>query len=142
MSRWPALTPGRRELTEAVVVVGLALAAVGIVGFALATVIAEGFSARGAAGQPGEDQGAATSGRLVFRLNCASCHGLQAEGRGAAPPLANVGLSRGEVAAAVRGGIPPLMPAFGRRLRPDQIQAVSDYVASLNGSGLGAVSDG
>jgi mono/diheme cytochrome c family protein len=87
----------------------------------------------------GGDQQDTMRGRLVFRLNCASCHGLQAEGRGVAPPLVNVGLSREEVEAAVRGGIPPLMPAFGNRLRSDQIQAVAEYVASLN---RGASPDG
>jgi cbb3-type cytochrome c oxidase subunit III len=136
------MTPERREVIGAVVVVGLALTAVGIVGLALATLIAEGFSARAAALQPGGDQGAATPGRLLYQQFCARCHGAQAQGRAFAPPLANVGLSREECEMVVREGIPPLMPAFGKRLRTDQIQAVADYVASLNGaSGSGAARD-
>jgi mono/diheme cytochrome c family protein len=137
------MTPERREVLGAVVVVGLALTAVGIVGFALATFIAEGLSARGAALQPGGDQGKATPGRLLYQQFCARCHGAQAQGRAFAPPLANVGLSREECEMVVREGIPPLMPAFGKQLRTDQIQAVADYVASLNGaSGSGAAPDG
>jgi ubiquinol-cytochrome c reductase cytochrome c subunit len=126
------MTHERREVTGAVVV-GLALTAVGITGFALATFIAEGFSGRSAAVQPGGDQEAATSGRLPFRQFCARCHGVQAQGTTVAPPLANVGLGREEVEVVVRDGIPPLMPAFGKRLRSDQIQAVAEYVASLSG---------
>ena len=133
------MTPERRELMGAVVVTGLALTAIGITGFALATFIGEGFSARGAAVQPGGDQGAATPGRLLYQQFCARCHGAQAQGRSFAPPLANVGLSREDVEMVVRDGIPPLMPAFGKRLRTDQIQAVADYVALLSGgAGPGA----
>jgi mono/diheme cytochrome c family protein len=132
------MTPERREVAGAVVVAGLALTAVGITGFALATFIAEGFSGRRAAVPPGGDQEAATSGRLLFRQFCARCHGVQAQGRTVAPPLANVGLGREDVEVAVREGIPPLMPAFGKRLRADQIQAVAEYVASLSG-GAGPV---
>jgi ubiquinol-cytochrome c reductase cytochrome c subunit len=107
--------------------------AVGITGLVLATFIAEGFSGRSAAVQPGGDRDAATSGRVLFRQFCARCHGVQAQGTTVAPPLANVGLGREEVEVAVREGIPPLMPAFGKRLRSDQIQAVAEYVASLSG---------
>lgn len=137
------MTPERREVTGAVVVAGLALAAVGAAGFALATAIAEGFSARDAAVQPGEDQQAAMSGRPLFRQFCARCHGAQAQGTGAGPPLADAGLDREMIEVVVREGIPPLMPAFGRRLRTDQIQAVADYVASLSGgsTGRGAARD-
>jgi mono/diheme cytochrome c family protein len=127
------VTPESREVTGAVVVGGLALTAVGITGFALATFIAEGLTGRSAAAQPGGDQEAATSGRLLFRQFCARCHGAQGQGRTVAPPLANVGLGREEVEVIVRDGIPPLMPAFGKRLRSDQIQAVAEYVASLRG---------
>jgi mono/diheme cytochrome c family protein len=70
----------------------------------------------------------------VFRRECATCHGAEAQGRGAAPQLANVALGQEEAAAAVHEGIPPLMPAFGNRLRPDEIRAVADYVAALNTS--------
>ena len=84
--------------------------------------------------QLGRDREAATSGRLLFRQFCARCHGVQAQGRTVAPPLANVGLSREEVEAAVREGIPPLMPTFGKRLRSDEIRAVADYVGALNPS--------
>jgi mono/diheme cytochrome c family protein len=133
------MTPERREVTGAVIVAGLALTAVGITGFALATFIAERFLGRSTAVQPGGDQEAATSGRVLFRQFCARCHGVQAQSTTVAPPLANVGLGREEAEVVVRDGIPPLMPAFGKRLRSDQIQAVAEYVASLSGdSGPGA----
>lgn len=126
------MTPDRREVTGGAVVAGLALTAIAVAGFALATAIAEGFSARAAAGPPDGGEQMATPGRPLFRQFCARCHGIQAQGKGSFPPLANVGLTREEVAIVVREGIPPLMPAFGKRLRAEQIQALADYVASLN----------
>lgn len=132
------MTPARREMIGAVAVAGVALAAIGGVGFALAAVLPGASSSRG----PGET--GTTSGRLLFRQHCARCHAPQAQGRGAFPPLANVGLGREDVEVVVRAGIPPLMPAFGNRLRADQIQALAEYVASLNGDarpGMGASRD-
>ena len=137
-----SMNPERREVTGAIVVAGLALTAVAIAGFAFATAIAEGLSARGGAVQLGGDQQAAMPGRPLFRQFCARCHGAQAQGTGAGPRLADLGLGREEIEMVVREGIPPLMPAFGKRLRTDQVQAVADYVASLSGgAGPGAARD-
>ncbi|MBX9584619.1 MAG: cytochrome c [Gemmataceae bacterium] len=75
-------------------------------------------------------------GRQVFREFCARCHGGGGEGaraccRGAGPPLAGGGLTRWQVRAAVRQGIPPGMPAFGGRLSDAEIKAVAAYVQTL-----------
>ncbi|MBX9584618.1 MAG: c-type cytochrome [Gemmataceae bacterium] len=126
------MTPERREVIKAAAVAGLGLAVVGAVGFGLAAVLPGAVAPRTAARTAGGGEQGETSGRLVFRQHCARCHGIQAQGRAAFPPLANVGLGRGVVEMVVRAGIPPLMPAFGNRLRADQIQAVAEYVASLN----------
>jgi cytochrome c oxidase cbb3-type subunit 3 len=137
------MTPQRREVIGAAIVVGLALGGVSLAGLALAAVVIRAVPLQGAGQQPGGEQAdgeprpgghlqAVTLGGQVFRQRCARCHGAGGQGKGSGPPLAGVGLSREEVEAAVREGVPPLMPAFGRRLRDEQIRAVADYVASLN----------
>ena len=143
------MTPQRREVIGAAIVVGLALGGVSLAGLALAAVVIRAVPLQDAGQQPGGEQAdgeprpsgnlqAVTLGGQVFRQRCARCHGAGGQGKGSGPPLAGVGLGREEVEAAVREGIPPLMPAFANRLRPDQVQAVTDYVASLN---RGTVSD-
>ena len=143
------MTPDRRANVRSVSS-GLALTAVVAAGLAPAALRTPVAPARTAAGrslaQPpvgvratttrpaGDGQALVARGYQVFQQSCARCHGAEAQGRGAAPPLANVGLSREEVEAAVREGIPPLMPTFGKRLRSDEIRAVADYVGALNPS--------
>jgi cytochrome c oxidase cbb3-type subunit 3 len=95
------------------------------------------------AGQPSFGEWAMTvQGRQVFQEFCARCHGGGGEGGriccwDAGPPLLGSGLTRWQVRAAVRQGIPPGMPAFGDRLSDAQIKGVAAYVQRL-GAGVPA----
>ena len=77
----------------------------------------------------------AASGAQIFAQNCARCHGDNGEGdRG--PNLlsekrrAKWGSDNTKLVAKIsKGGF--LMPAFKKKLSPQQIAAVADYVRSL-----------
>ena len=95
---------------------------------------------RGMTRQAGMDgQVVMARGARVFRESCARCHGAAGEGRrsgcrccgATAVPLAGSALTRWQVRAAVRQGIPPRMPAFGGRLSEAEIKAVAVYVQRL-----------
>jgi mono/diheme cytochrome c family protein len=80
--------------------------------------------------------GAATVGETVlgsqvFRLACAGCHGLSAEGK-IGPRLVGTEHAAAEIEAIVTHGLPPKMPAFEQQLAPAEIQSVAAYVRSLN----------
>ena len=83
-------------------------------------------------GQPGD----VAPGGVLYRLNCAACHGAQAgggaiiyNGRQNAPDLLDV--SPGTLAAAVRGG-PGTMPAFNAEALSDtQVVSIAKYVQTL-----------
>lgn len=74
-------------------------------------------------------------GRRVYEASCARCHGGGGEGRSGCcckrgPPLAGSGLTRWQIRAATRHGMPG-MPAFGGRLSEAEIKAVAAYVQAL-----------
>lgn len=89
---------------------------------------------------------ALTAGRIAFANNCQACHGAGGEGRIGYPALGDdVWLWGGTVeniARTVRVGIrsdhadtlTSTMPAFGATLKPEEINAVTDYVMSLYGT--------
>jgi mono/diheme cytochrome c family protein len=112
-----------------------------------------------AAGRPGVDPGGTVPGnplakpgqegkRLFNAAGCASCHALSDAGSSAA-----VGPSLDDVARASGGGLPPrewlrqsivdpnailaggyprnLMPDYGRRLTPGQVEALVDYLTRV-----------
>lgn len=81
-------------------------------------------------------------GKAIFRANCASCHGLNAEGRStgngdkiAGPALAGVGAA--SVDFQMGTGRMPLVrpdvqaPANERKFTQEQIDSVAAYIASL-----------
>jgi mono/diheme cytochrome c family protein len=86
-----------------------------------------------AAGQPGQD---------VFERRCQSCHG--ADGRGVATKAKSLGIdaallslgrkdvpqARDAMRAIVADGKDD-MPAFGRKLKPAELDAVLDYTRQL-----------
>jgi cytochrome c oxidase cbb3-type subunit III len=90
---------------------------------------------------------ATTAGRIAFANNCQPCHGAGGEGRLGYPSLADdVWIWGGKLADiqttithGVRSGDPDArqsqMPRFGADgiLKPDEIQAVADYVMTLFG---------
>jgi len=78
-------------------------------------------------------QGPEDRGQVLYNQNCTSCHGtdgkLQAAG---AKDLSISTLSAELTLQAIEKGSPQLgMPAYGLRLKPDEIQALSDYAIKL-----------
>jgi ubiquinol-cytochrome c reductase cytochrome c subunit len=74
-------------------------------------------------------------GRALFLRNCASCHGLNAEGSTDAPPLVGVGaaavdfqVGTGRMPAAADG---PQIQAKRVEFKPAEVAALAAYVASL-----------
>ncbi len=67
----------------------------------------------------------------LFKSSCASCHGLDGHGGEHAPDITNVD-SQKDLAAIVRLGIPSKgMPSFADVLKPEEIEAVANYVRGL-----------
>jgi outer membrane protein assembly factor BamB len=77
-------------------------------------------------------------GKTLFQENCSSCHTLAAAGAGGTigPNLDDVQPSRAAVKSKVESGGGG-MPSFGGRLTPEEIDAVSAYVASVAGTSSG-----
>jgi ubiquinol-cytochrome c reductase cytochrome c subunit len=83
-----------------------------------------------------------TEGRQLFLANCASCHGLNAEGRGtgtgdqiAGPPLAGVGAAAVDFQVGT-GRMPMRQPGVQAQQGPvqfsqEEIDAMAAYIASL-----------
>jgi mono/diheme cytochrome c family protein len=84
----------------------------------------------------GSDSGAAPSdpvlarGQEVYQKNCATCHGSKGGG-GSGVKLAGVVAARYPNIAdhenVIRNGIQPKMPAWGRKLSDEDIQAVARW---------------
>ena len=77
-------------------------------------------------------------GESVFRAQCTSCHGAQAEGK-VGPNLCddnwkNVRTLEDVAKVISQGAGGKAMPAWGARLHPNELVLVSCYVASLRGS--------
>jgi len=76
------------------------------------------------------------SGRDLFEAHCAGCHGLDARGGDRAPNiLARVQrMTDGAISDVIERGVPGTgMPAFGRRLDPEQRKQLIDYLRGLQG---------
>ncbi|MBD0330619.1 MAG: cytochrome c [Thermoleophilia bacterium] len=80
------------------------------------------------------ENGDGASGEAVFTQNCGSCHTLSAAGTSGTtgPDLDDAAPSQDEVEEQVRNGGGG-MPAFEGRLSDDEIEAVSEYVATSAG---------
>jgi cytochrome c oxidase cbb3-type subunit 3 len=80
------------------------------------------------------------NGKQVFSSNCASCHGLNAEGK-IGPCLTDkdwkYGDSDTELYLSIRKGRKGGMPAWGTFLKPDQVVAVAAYVHSIGNTTAG-----
>lgn len=122
-----ARTPLRRRRGTRVLVLAAALGVIGVLyaGFAPATPSAA------------ENTAQLSQGRDLFGTNCASCHGLGAEGMPAQgiPALTNVGAAAVEFQVAT-GRMPAANPLGQAPAKPntftaDEISAMAAYVASL-----------
>lgn len=69
-------------------------------------------------------------GRTKFLNNCAHCHGIDARGD-EGPDLHDVNVSDRYIRRIVTNGIPHEMPAFGKKLQPEDIADLIAYVHGL-----------
>jgi len=133
--RW--ITARRRHPAAGYAVVLLMLVALGG-GYAFLT-------GSGAAAAPVSGPSSATiaKGADLFARNCATCHGLDAQGTSVAPSLIGVGaaavdfqVSTGRMPAKqndAENARKPLAPDFAGEDGPANIRAVADYIQSLAG---------
>ena len=130
--RW--ITARRRHPAAGYAVVLLMLVAIGM---AYAAVTGSGSPAS-AAEPAAADQKQIAEGRNLFNQNCASCHGLAAQGiPGIAPGLIGVGAAAVDFQVST-GRMPAKGPApeNGRKpvtLNASQTHAIAAYIASLAG---------
>lgn len=92
-----------------------------------------GMSATAAhAAEPGIEPAAGDTERLFGTL-CGGCHpdGGRKAGRG--PALTATALDAAALRTLIQNGIPGKHPAYGRRLEPERIAALADYVQTLKG---------
>lgn len=80
------------------------------------------------------------TGQQTFNSTCSGCHGLDGQGGEHAPNIATSPkiqqLSDADIVRIVENGIPSAgMPAFGKSLKRDQIDAVVEYLRTLGGKG-------
>jgi cytochrome c oxidase cbb3-type subunit 3 len=85
---------------------------------------------------PARDARALESGRVMFRMYCAGCHGLKATGGRSGPDLTRGTFAAGETDAdlyrVIDNGVPGTeMPAFKDRLDDDDLWRLVSYVRSL-----------
>jgi cytochrome c oxidase cbb3-type subunit 3 len=73
------------------------------------------------------------SGQELFAKHCAGCHG--AEGKGAFGPDLSADYQYGKTETAaqesITSGRPGNMPAFDKKLSPEEIKSVTDFILSL-----------
>jgi ubiquinol-cytochrome c reductase cytochrome b subunit len=82
-------------------------------------------------------------GALVFQnKNCRNCHALEGQGGRRGPDLTAVGarLTRDQLIDQVSNGTPGggNMPAYGKQVRPAEMTALADFLASLRPDGVPA----
>jgi ubiquinol-cytochrome c reductase cytochrome c subunit len=127
--RW--ITARRRHPAAGYAVVLLMLVAIGM---GYAAITGGGASASSNAAP---NQQSIAKGQQLFSQNCASCHGLQAQGTAVAPSL--IGVGSAAVDFQVGTGRMPGQDTSAEEARkqpkfpPDQIQDLANYVASLAG---------
>lgn len=105
----------------------------GLLGWAAVVLVLAGLAAVVLLSAPAPaDQQDAAAGEALFQANCAVCHGPDAEGSGAAPPLGGVvdRLGPQGVEAIIRDGRRG-MPAFGDRLAEGDTRDVIAYLDTL-----------
>ena len=90
------------------------------------------------------DARAIESGRVMFRMHCAECHGLRATGGRSGPDLTRGTFANGDTDADVYNvilkGVPGAeMPSFSDRLDDDDRWRLVAYVRSLTPSNKGPV---
>jgi len=121
-----ALAARRRHPLATALLVLLGLV---ITGMAYAAVLPGTADAAGTVSQD------VTAGRKLFQANCATCHGMNAEGRNNAPSLVGVGAAAVDFQVGT-GRMPlqqsgPQAPEAPRRLSDEDTTQLAAYIASL-----------
>jgi ubiquinol-cytochrome c reductase cytochrome c subunit len=126
------ITARRRHPAAGYAIVLLGLVLVGVVYAALV-----GHRAAAAGVPPGYSGQDVAKGRQLFGQECATCHGVNAEGSSRGPSLIGVGaaavdfqVSTGRMPAKEQGAQVPQKP---RTLNAAQTRALAAYIASLGG---------
>jgi mono/diheme cytochrome c family protein len=72
----------------------------------------------------------AGEGRRLFLLNCALCHGNDADG-GEGPDLHRLHKSNARIHQVITIGIKGEMPSFGKKLKEPDVRALTAYLRTL-----------
>ncbi|TMV17513.1 cytochrome c [Paenibacillus thermoaerophilus] len=88
--------------------------------------LAAGCGGGGGAAQSGEPR----EPEAIYKQLCINCHGNNLEGR-SAPALKTIGATKSaeEIAGIIQKGQNG-MPSFGKMLKPEEIQALADWLAA------------
>ena len=89
------------------------------------------------------DAAAVETGRVLFRMSCAGCHGLHAKGGRSGPDLTRGGFSGGDSDAdlhrVISNGVPGAqMPSFRDSMDDDDLWRLVSYVRSVGERGASA----
>jgi ubiquinol-cytochrome c reductase cytochrome c subunit len=117
---------------------GYAVVLLGLIAIGMGYAAFSGQASPASAATPGVvSSQTIAQGREIFQTSCSSCHGLDAQGTSQAPSLIGVGaaavdfqVSTGRMPAKEASSEMPRKPVT---LKPGQIQALAEYVASLGG---------
>ncbi len=87
----------------------------------------------GSCGEEGAASANASEGERLYLQNCSICHGKDGQlGAARAKNLATSTLNEAQSLQAIQKGSPKMgMPAYEKRLNPEQLQALNTYVMSL-----------
>jgi ubiquinol-cytochrome c reductase cytochrome c subunit len=121
---------GRRHPLATVALLAIGLGLTGGAYAAFTTTTASADEPVAAASQNSVDEG-----KKLFQANCATCHGLDAQGSSVAPSLIGVGAAAVDFQVGT-GRMPMQMQGPQAQEKPvqftdDQVKALADYVASL-----------
>jgi ubiquinol-cytochrome c reductase cytochrome c subunit len=121
---------GRRHPLATVALLAIGLGLTGGAYAAFTTTTASADEPAAATSQSSVDEG-----KKLFESNCATCHGLQAQGSSVAPSLIGVGAAAVDFQVGT-GRMPMQMQGPQAQEKPvqftdDQVKALADYVASL-----------
>src|SRR5215510_2467125 len=98
--------------------------------FAAAGLAVADSPSRSSVAESSAKAGEAGSGKRLFSFNCAHCHGVDARGD-EGPDLHNLHKSDERIAAIIRNGIKGEMPAFGKKLKDEDVQALIGFIRTL-----------
>lgn len=76
---------------------------------------------------------AVVSGQDLFLMNCAHCHGNDAQGTDEGPDLTKFHKSEARIESVVKNGIKGEMPRFDQKLTDADVKVLIRFIRSLNG---------